>query len=40
MAHNCVGPLIDREFGFDDADQAFQHFAERRHTGKVVIRID
>jgi NADPH:quinone reductase-like Zn-dependent oxidoreductase len=40
MAHHCVGPLIDREFGFDDADQAFQHFAERRHTGKVVIRID
>jgi NADPH:quinone reductase-like Zn-dependent oxidoreductase len=40
MAHHGVVPPVDQIFDFADAGQAFQHFADRRHTGKVVIRID
>ena len=37
---NRIEPVIDRVFGFDDAGAAYQHLADQRHVGKVVIRID
>lgn len=33
-------PVIDRVFRFADAKEAYQHFADRRHVGKVVISGD
>ena len=30
-------PVIDRIFAFDDAIEAYKHFEEKRHVGKVVI---
>jgi NADPH:quinone reductase-like Zn-dependent oxidoreductase len=30
-------PVIDRIFAFDDAIEAYRHFEEKRHVGKVVI---
>lgn len=33
-------PVISRVFGFDEVPAAFADFAEARHVGKVVIRID
>lgn len=33
-------PVVSRVFGFDEVPAAFEYFAEARHIGKVVIRID
>lgn len=33
-------PVVDKEFPFDESLQAFQHLAEAKHVGKVVIRVD
>ena len=30
-------PTLDRTFGFEEAPEAFRHFAARSHVGKVVI---
>ena len=30
-------PTLDRTFGFEQAPEAFRHFAARSHVGKVVI---
>jgi NADPH:quinone reductase-like Zn-dependent oxidoreductase len=32
-----VHPVIDRVFPFEQARQAFTHFADGNHFGKVVI---
>jgi NADPH:quinone reductase-like Zn-dependent oxidoreductase len=32
-------PIIDREFGFDDALAAYRHLESGNHFGKVVIRL-
>jgi NADPH:quinone reductase-like Zn-dependent oxidoreductase len=32
-----VHPIIDRVFPFDEARQAFEHFARGQHFGKVVV---
>ena len=32
-------PVVDREFTFDEALQAFAHMAEQRHFGKLVINV-
>jgi NADPH:quinone reductase-like Zn-dependent oxidoreductase len=32
-------PIIDREFGFDDAPAAYRHLESGSHFGKVVIRL-
>jgi NADPH:quinone reductase-like Zn-dependent oxidoreductase len=32
-------PVVDREFTFDQALQAFAHMAEQRHFGKLVINV-
>jgi NADPH:quinone reductase-like Zn-dependent oxidoreductase len=32
-------PIIDREFGFDDAPAAYRHLESGAHFGKVVIRL-
>jgi NADPH:quinone reductase-like Zn-dependent oxidoreductase len=34
-----ITPVVDREFTFDEALQAFAHMAEQRHFGKVVINV-
>jgi NADPH:quinone reductase-like Zn-dependent oxidoreductase len=34
-----ITPVVDREFAFDEALQAFAHMAEQRHFGKLVIKI-
>ena len=34
-----IRPVIDRVFGFDEAKAAFQHLADGRHVGKVVVEI-
>jgi NADPH:quinone reductase-like Zn-dependent oxidoreductase len=33
-----VEPIVDREFGFDDAPAAYRHLESGAHFGKVVIR--
>jgi NADPH:quinone reductase-like Zn-dependent oxidoreductase len=32
-------PIIDREFGFEDAPAAYRHLESGAHFGKVVIRL-
>ncbi len=32
-------PVLDEVFPFEDAHRAYQHLLERRHVGKVIIRI-
>jgi NADPH:quinone reductase-like Zn-dependent oxidoreductase len=32
-------PVVDREFGFDDASAAYRHLESGSHVGKVVIRL-
>jgi NADPH:quinone reductase-like Zn-dependent oxidoreductase len=32
-------PVVDREFTFDEALQAFAHMAEQRHFGRLVINV-
>ena len=32
-------PVVDREFGFDDAPAAYRHLESGSHVGKVVIRL-
>jgi NADPH:quinone reductase-like Zn-dependent oxidoreductase len=36
--HRIV-PAVDRVFGFDDANAAYEHLASGGHFGKVVIRV-
>ncbi len=38
-AANGLQPVIDREFGFDDAPAAYAHLASGEHMGKVLIRV-
>jgi NADPH:quinone reductase-like Zn-dependent oxidoreductase len=35
---NKMQPIVDREFGFDDAPAAYRHLESGAHFGKVVIR--
>ena len=39
IAANKVRPVIDKVFGFDDAQAAYQHMASGTHFGKIVIRL-
>jgi len=34
-----ITPVVDREFAFDEAPQAFAHMAEQHHFGKLVINV-
>jgi NADPH:quinone reductase-like Zn-dependent oxidoreductase len=36
---NKMQPIVDREFGFDDAPAAYRHLESGAHFGKVVIRL-
>ncbi len=36
---NKLQPIVDREFGFDDAPAAYRHLESGAHFGKVVIRL-
>lgn len=37
IAANALRPVIDRIFPFEDAVEAYRHFAGRKHFGKVCI---
>jgi len=39
LAVQEITPVVDREFTFDEALQAFAHMAEQRHFGKLVIKV-
>lgn len=36
---NRIEPVIDRSFGFGDAQAAYDHLASGRHIGKVVVAL-
>jgi NADPH:quinone reductase-like Zn-dependent oxidoreductase len=39
IADHRLEPIIDREFGFEDAPAAYRHLESGAHFGKVVIRL-
>jgi len=39
IAVNKIKPVIDRVFGFDEAQAAYHHVASGAHFGKIVIRL-
>ena len=39
IAANAIIPVIDKVFGFDEAQAAYQHMAAGAHFGKIVIRV-
>jgi NADPH:quinone reductase-like Zn-dependent oxidoreductase len=39
IATQRLEPIVDREFGFDDAPAAFRHMESASHFGKIVIRL-
>jgi NADPH:quinone reductase-like Zn-dependent oxidoreductase len=39
IAANAIKPVIDKVFGFDEAQAAYQHMAAGAHFGKIVIRV-
>src|ERR1700722_18863926 len=39
IAANAIKPVIDKVFGFDEAQAAYQHMASGAHFGKIVIRV-
>ena len=39
IAANKIKPVIDRVFGFDEVQAAYQHMAAGAHFGKIVIRV-
>ena len=36
---NEIHPVIDREFAFDQAKEAYEYLQSGQHQGKIVIRI-
>jgi NADPH:quinone reductase-like Zn-dependent oxidoreductase len=36
---SAIKPIIDKVFGFDDAQAAYHHMASGKHFGKIVIRV-
>jgi NADPH:quinone reductase-like Zn-dependent oxidoreductase len=39
IAANAIKPVIDKVFGFDEAQAAYKHMASGTHFGKIVIRV-
>jgi NADPH:quinone reductase-like Zn-dependent oxidoreductase len=39
IAANKIKPMIDKVFGFDEAQAAYKHMAAGAHFGKIVIRV-
>lgn len=37
ISHHGVRPVVDKVFGFDEATDAYNHFDQCKHVGKVVI---
>jgi NADPH:quinone reductase-like Zn-dependent oxidoreductase len=37
---NGIHPVIDREFKFEQAKEAFEYLQSAQHLGKIVIRVD
>ncbi|WP_251978719.1 zinc-dependent alcohol dehydrogenase family protein [Salinicola avicenniae] len=40
IERNAIGPIIDRVFGWDQAQEAYRYLRASHHVGKVVIRFD
>jgi NADPH:quinone reductase-like Zn-dependent oxidoreductase len=36
---SAIKPMIDKVFGFADAQAAYRHIASGAHFGKIVIRV-
>ena len=39
VSANKIKPAVDKVFGFDEVQAAYQHMASGAHFGKIVIRI-
>ena len=39
IAANRIKPVIDRVFGFEEAQAAFRHMEAGAHFGKIVVRV-
>jgi NADPH:quinone reductase-like Zn-dependent oxidoreductase len=39
ISENGLRPAVDRVFAFEEAPEAYRHFAARRHLGKVCIAV-
>jgi NADPH:quinone reductase-like Zn-dependent oxidoreductase len=39
IAANAIKPVIDKVFGFAEAQAAYRHMAAGAHFGKIVIRV-
>ena len=39
LERNGIHPVIDREFKFDQAKEAFEYQQSAQHLGKIVIRV-
>jgi NADPH:quinone reductase-like Zn-dependent oxidoreductase len=39
VAANKIKPVIDRVFGFDEVQAAYQRMAAGAHFGKIVVRV-
>ncbi len=39
VAANALRPVIDKVFGFAEAQAAYRHIAAGAHFGKIVIRV-
>jgi hypothetical protein len=39
IGEHRITPVVEREFTFDEALQAFAHMAEQRRFGKLVINL-
>jgi NADPH:quinone reductase-like Zn-dependent oxidoreductase len=39
LAASRIRPVVDKVFGFDEAQAAYRHMASGAHFGKIVIRV-
>lgn len=39
IEHNGIKPIIDKEFSFEQAKEAYKHIESQAHVGKVVINV-
>lgn len=39
LAAREIHPVVDRVFGFEEAQEAYRHLQSQKHIGKVVIQV-
>lgn len=39
LAAREIHPVVDKVFGFEEAQEAYRHLQSQKHIGKVVIRV-